>query len=213
MLHRRHGVAAVIFLAACADRAVTPPSIETSIPAISANAKRPEALAKQVAMALKNPALRAYLRAQLEASPYPEHKLQFQTFLATNGGRALREVAAENQVSKEALSEQAKSAIALEVYFPVPEHRAAWAGDERLLVATALTDDDPPIAFDTDGRRQVLDPATPPATPVLALVPVGAKAVMSRRRHRSPPGTAAAPGGPRSRSPPVPARARASPAG
>jgi hypothetical protein len=172
MLHRRHGVAAVIFLAACADRAVTPPSIETSIPAISANAKRPEALAKQVAMALKNPALRAYLRAQLEASPYPEHKLQFQTFLATNGGRALREVAAENRVSKEALSEQAKSAIALEVYFPVPEHRAAWAGDERLLVATALTDDDPPIAFDTDGRRQVLDPATPPATPVLALVPV-----------------------------------------
>ena len=172
MLHRRHGVAAVIFLAACADRAVTPPSIETSIPAISANAKRPEALAKQVAMALKNPALRAYLRAQLEASPYPEHKLQFQTFLATNGGRALREVAAENRVSREALSEQAKSAIALEVYFPVPEHRAAWAGDERLLVATALTDDDPPIAFDTDGRRQVLDPATPPATPVLALVPV-----------------------------------------
>src|SRR3989442_12698813 len=35
-----------------------------------------------------------------------------------------------------------------------------------------MTDDDPPIAFDPDGRRQVLDPKTPPATPVLAVVPV-----------------------------------------
>ncbi len=173
MLNRSHGVAALILIAACADGAVTPPpTSETSLPAITANAKRPEALAKMVARALKNPALRAYLRAQLDASPYPEHKLQFQTFLAANGGRALREVATENRVSKEALTEQAGSAIALEAYFPVPEHRAAWTGDEHLLVATALTDDDPPIAFDTDGRRQVLDPKTPPTTPVLALVPL-----------------------------------------
>ena len=32
--------------------------------------------------------------------------------------------------------------------------------------------DDAPVAFDTRGKRFVLDPATPPATPVLALVPV-----------------------------------------
>src|SRR5439155_65682 len=50
--------------------------------------------------------------------------------------------------------------------------RTAWTGDENILVATALTDDDPPIAFDVDGRRQVLDPKTPPTTPVLAVVPV-----------------------------------------
>jgi len=172
MLHRSHGVAALLLLAACTDRAVTPPPIETSLPAISENAKRPEALARMVATALKNAALRAYLRAQLEASPYPEQKLEFRTFLAANGERALRTVAAENRVSKEALTERMHSAIALEVYFPVAEHRAAWTGDERLLVATALTDDEPPIAFDTEGRRQVLNPDTPPSTPVLALVPV-----------------------------------------
>ena len=174
MLHRSHGVAgaALMLLAACTDRAVTPPPVETSLPAVSVNAKRPEALAKMVAKALKNPALRAYLRAQLEASPYPEQKLQFQTFLGANEGRALRTVAAENRVSKEALTAQAKSAIELEAYFPVPGHRAAWTGDERLLVATALTDDDPPVAFDTEGRRHVLDPDTPPTIPVLALVPV-----------------------------------------
>ena len=171
MLHRSFGVVALILIAACADGAVTPPLSE-SLPAVTATAKRPEALAKMVATALRNPVFRAYLRAQLDASPYPEQKLQFQTFLAANSGRALHEVATENRVSKEALSAQAKSAIALEAYFPVPAHRAAWTGDEHLLVATALTDDDPPVAFDTEGRRQVLSPETPPATPVLALVPV-----------------------------------------
>jgi len=171
MLNRSCAVVALILIAACSDRAVTPPS-ETPVAAIAANAKRPEALAKMFAKGLKNPAFRAYLKAQLDASPYREHKLQFETFLAANGSRALGEIAMENGTSKEALTRQAKAAIALEVYFPVPSHRAAWTGDEHVLVATAVTDDDPPIAFDPEGRRQVLDLKTPPATPVLALVPI-----------------------------------------
>ena len=171
MLNRSCAGVALILIAACSDRAVTPPS-ETPVDAIAANAKRPEALAKMFAKGLKNGAFRAYLKAQLDASPYREHKLQFETFLAANGSRALGEIAMENGTSKEALTRQAKAAIALEVYFPVPSHRAAWTGDEHVLVATAVTDDDPPIAFDPEGRRQVLDPKRPPATPVLALVPV-----------------------------------------
>ena len=171
MLNRSCAVATLILIAACSDRAVTPPA-ETPIAASAVNAKRPEALARMVAKGLKNPAFRAYLKAQLAASPYREHKLQFGTFLAANGGRALGEIAAENGTTKDALATQAKAAIALEVYFPVPAHRAAWTGDENVLVATALTDDDPPIAFDPEGNRQVLDPTTPPATPVLAVVPV-----------------------------------------
>jgi len=164
-------VAALLLIAACNDRTVTPPS-EAPVAAIAANAQRPEALAKMFAKGLKNPAFRAYLKAQLDASPYREHKLQFETFLGANGSRALSEIAVENGATKDALETQAKAAIALEVYFPVPAHRAAWTGDEHVLVATAVTDDDPPIAFDPDGRRQVLDPKTPPAVPVLALVPV-----------------------------------------
>jgi len=171
MLNRSCAVAALMLIAACSDRAVTPPS-ETPAASVSTNSKRPEALARMVAKGLKNPAFRAYLKAQLDASPYREHKLQFETFLAANEGRALREIAAENGTTKDTLATQAKAAIALEVYFPVPDHRAAWTGDENVLVATALTDDDPPIAFDPEGRRQVLDPKTPPATPVLAVVPV-----------------------------------------
>ena len=171
MLNRSCAVAALVLVAACSDRGVTPPS-DLPAASVSADSKRPEALARMVAKGLKNAAFRAYLKAQLDASPYVEHKLQLETFLAANSGRALREIADENATTKEGLAEQAKAAIALEVYFPVAAHRAAWTGDEQVLVATALTDDDPPIAFDPGGRRYVLDPKTPPATPVLAIVPV-----------------------------------------
>jgi len=171
MLHRSCALATIILIAACSDRTLTPPA-DTPIAASAVNAKRPEALARMFAKGLKNPAFRAYLKAQLNASPYREHKLQFETFLEANSSRALREIAAESGATKDALASEAKGAIALEVYFPVPAHRAAWTGDEQVLVATAVTDDDPPIAFDPDGRRQVLDPKTPPNTPVLALVPV-----------------------------------------
>jgi hypothetical protein len=162
---------ALILIAACTDRTVTPPD-GPPVTASAVNAKRPEALARLFAKGLKNPAFRAYLKAQLNASPYREHKLQLESFLAANEGRAFREIAAENATTKAALETEARAAIALEVYFPVPAHRGAWDGDENILVATALTDDDPPIAFDAEGRRQILDPKTPPATPVLAVVPV-----------------------------------------
>src|SRR5919197_891329 len=165
--------ALLILLAACSERtSITPPGEPMATQPVGPTAHPPVELARMVAKGLKNPAFRAYLKAQLDASPFREHKLQFETFLGANSGRALREIAEENGTTKDALAAQAKAQIALEVYLPVPAHRAAWTGDENILVATALTDDDPPIAFDTKGRRQVLDPTTPPATPVLAVVPV-----------------------------------------
>ena len=173
MLNRSCTAAALLFLAACSDRTmITPPSESQATQPISPSAHLPIDLAKAVAKGLKNPAFRAYLKAQLDASPYREHKLQFETFLAANSGRALREIATENGTTKDALAARAKGAIALEVYIPVPAHRAAWNGDENILVATALTDDEPPVAFDAQGREQILDPKAPPATPVLAVVPV-----------------------------------------
>src|SRR4051812_24846026 len=79
MLNRSGALMALILSAACSDRTVTPPP-ETVVAAAAANFKRPDALAKMVAKGLKNPAFRAYLKAQLDASPYGEHKLQFETF-------------------------------------------------------------------------------------------------------------------------------------
>ena len=161
-------------LAACTDRTPVnpPPAGDAAVVTGRAGAPKPERLARLFARALRNPVFRAYLKAQLDASPFAEHKLQFQTFLGANGGRARRYVADENGEPEAGITREAGAAIALEAYFPVPAHRAAWTGDENVLVATGITDRDVPVAFDPQGRRRLLDPDTPPETPVIALVPV-----------------------------------------
>lgn len=176
MLNRSCAVL-LLALVACTDRSVTPPVDMSEAPRTSGRpddltAGPPLELAQMVAKALKNPAFRAYIKAQLDASPYREHKLEFERFLTANSGHALRQIAAENGGDTELVTRASKQAIALEVYFPVAEHARTWTGDEKVLVATALKDDDVPVAFDVEGRRRLLDPKTPPAIPVLALVPV-----------------------------------------
>jgi hypothetical protein len=130
-----------------------------------------ERLARRTAMALADPAFRAYLKGALDHSPVREHKLHFQRLLAGPGRPALASLARAARESESAVLADAATAAALELYLPVPAHRAAWRGDEHVLVATARADHDAPVAFDVRGRRQVLSADTPPATPVLALVP------------------------------------------
>ncbi len=135
----------------------------------------PEELARALALSLSSPGFRAYVKAQLDASPFREHKLQFQRFLGADQGRAAQALARDAGVSAADIARQAEAAIPLEMYLPVPEHRRAWtggAGGANVLVATALRDHDAPVAFDVQGRRLVLSPDHPPATPVIALVPV-----------------------------------------
>src|SRR3989475_482486 len=147
-----------------------PPSAPSAPP--SATVAAPERLARAVALALADPEFRAYVKAQLDASPFREHKLPFQRFLAASDGRGAAALAQRAGATPAAMLRAADAAIPLEFYFPVPAHRAAWAGDETMLVATALRDHDAPVAFDPRGERQILSPDEPPATPVLALVPV-----------------------------------------
>ena len=168
MLHRNliiGALAAAALSAACGDRTPLNPPQDAALTASPGTAQKPEKLTREFAQALKNPVFRAYVKAQLDASPFAEHKLQFQTFLGANAKRALRYL-------EEGAEGEATAAIPLEIYFPVPAHRAAWTGDENVLVATALTDREAPVAFDPSGRRHVLDAETPPDIPVIALVPV-----------------------------------------
>ena len=129
-------------------------------------------LARRFARALADPDFRAYLKGQLDQSPYVEHKLQLQRFLHGSGQRALKDIARLNATTETTIEAEAERAIPLEFYFPVPAHRSAWAGGPDLLVASARQDHDSPIAYDVNGRRQVLSPDAPPATPVLAIEPV-----------------------------------------
>src|SRR2546425_8390508 len=132
----------------------------------------PEALARALALALRAPEFRSRVKAQLDASPFREHKLQFQRFLRADNGNALAALAGAAGITSDALARQADRAIPLEMYLPVPDHRQTWGGGANVLVATAIADHDVPVAFDVHGNRSLLSPTTPPATPVIALVPV-----------------------------------------
>jgi hypothetical protein len=160
---------------ACSDRApATAPdgtNARELLPTAAAAAK-PELLARSFALALGDPAFRAHVKAELDRSRYREHKLPFQRFLAGNGGRALSAMARGTGLSPASLARAAGDALPLELYLPVPAHRRAWTGGDNVLVATAIADHDVPVAFDVHGNRQLLDPERPPATPVIAVVPV-----------------------------------------
>ncbi len=137
----------------------------------SPEAARLERQASRLARALGDPALRAYVSTQLRESRVVEHKLQFQRFLDRDERRLARAMASAGGEPESAVTEDAAAGMAAELYMPVPGHLQRWDGGPEVLVATALRDHDVPVAFDTRGNRILLDPRTPPATPVLALVP------------------------------------------
>ena len=124
-------------LAAC-DRPAPTANEETApLPSmVSPNARSAferaamDRLARRLALALADPAFRATLRAELEQSPFVEHKIQLQSFLRASNRRALKEVARLSGAAESTVETDANQAIPLEIYFPVPAHRATWTGGQ-----------------------------------------------------------------------------------
>ncbi len=178
--NRLVALAASAMLAGCSDR-TSPEALPLESPlgpevaaraAWAAPDAARERLARRIALSLADPAFRARLKQDLDRSPVREKKLHFQRYLASADRRAHRELARLSRDAEASVDAEVRDAHPLELYLPVAEHRAAWSGDERILVATARADRDAPVAFTTRGERLVLSPSTPPSTPVLALVPV-----------------------------------------
>jgi hypothetical protein len=157
---------------ACSDRAPGTAPRGTGAPPVAAAASNAERLARSLALALGDPAFRAQVKAQLDRSPFREHKLSFQRFLEAQGGLAAAALARGAGLGAADFTRDADRAIPLEIYLPVPAHRRAWTGGADVLVATAMADHEAPVAFDVQGNRRLLDPEQPPATPVIAVVPV-----------------------------------------
>ena len=172
---RAAALALLVGALACSDRPPGTAPDAAGRPEILSTVSTPELLARSLALALGDPAFRAHVKGELDRSPFREHKLSFQRFLAAGragGGGALAAMARQSGVATADLARAADRAIPLEMYLPVPAHRRSWTGDANVLVATAVADHDPPVAFDVQGNRQVLDPERPPSTPVIAVVPV-----------------------------------------
>ena len=178
MLLNTFRVAALAFLLvalACSERpSTTGPAApnRAATPSAGPGASAAEQLARSMALALGDPAFRAHVKQQLDRSSFREHKLPFQRFLAADGGRGAAALARGTGVATADLTRDANRAMPLEMYLPVPAHRRAWKGGDDILVATAVGDHEAPVAFDVHGNRRLLDAERPPATPVLAVVPV-----------------------------------------
>ena len=175
----RRAAIAVALLAAggCADRSipvaphsdgVIAGSQTAAITEASGEQLRHERLARRFALGLAHPGFRAQVFQALRQSKIREGKIHLQRFLHEGPGRLhqLAELASE---SDSAVNADLDGSLPIELYLPVPAHRHGWRGDTNVLVATAEADHDTPVAFDTRGRRQLLDPVTPPAVPVIAL--------------------------------------------
>ena len=161
----------LLLLAAACSNGTESPTTPTDVPAAArvpvagVDAHR-EQLARTFARALRQPGFRSYVRQALDTASVDEGKLAVDRFLNAEqgrGARALREA--------DATEPDDATAARLELYFPVPAHRAAWHGDDQLLVGTIGADGTVPVAFTLEGRRVALDPTQPPPTPVLAVVP------------------------------------------
>src|SRR5437867_10280380 len=109
-------VAALATLVACSDRppatGPAPGRPEPAATPLTAELQTTsEALAQHLARALAHPAFRAYVKAQLDSSPFREHKLHFQRFLGAHGGRARDEVARHAGVTAGQIDREALAAI------------------------------------------------------------------------------------------------------
>lgn len=207
--------ACALAAAACAEHADTPLAPATpAAPALSAKQAEVNELTRMVAVALNDPQLRQRVFDDLRASRFSrEHKLEFRAYLRGQGagGLLLDRLAAEKTTRtpgaqltdmRQAVLSTASSIPPLEMYMPVPEHRAAWTGGPDLIVASQIVKDADPVGYRLDGTEVQLSNDTPPATPVLVLVtqenpftrPMPAQYANADDQHGRALGTLATPG-------------------
>jgi len=161
----------LILSLACTGAELTtePPAIGAAAAASPAAEEPREVLAARVARALRDSAFRAEVHRALAGSRHPEGKVQLSAFL--EGSARARAVLARAG-SRPLKAAELAAGEQLEIYLPVPAHRAAWRGGADILVGSIGQDGTTPVAFDASGRRTQLDAAQPPVTPVLAVVPL-----------------------------------------
>ena len=175
---RAAAAAALIILAACGEGSTPLDPAPGAPPGPAApgllqadrpeQAARHERLARRLARALRDDQFRGAIYRELRASTEPEGKVHLQRLLAP-GSLARQQLAELTQEAPEGVGTDLDASAAIEIYLPVLAHRDRWRGGKEVLVATAESDREAPIAFDVGGQRRTLDPSRPPEEPVIAL--------------------------------------------
>jgi hypothetical protein len=162
-------------LAGCSSDAPTNPSTPTPAerPAASRDRERTtvSALARSVALALRDPAVRQKLKNDLRESRFTrEHKLELATYVHGGGATLLNSMVRAAGETPAAVNDRLRSVRSLEIYFPVPAQRESWTGGDDLIVAAQLSDGDEPVGYRLNGTPVELTLDHAPATPTLVIV-------------------------------------------
>lgn len=127
-------------------------------------------LTRNVALALGDSTLRQSLLIDLRDSRFTrEHKLKLRSYVRGKGSKLLPAMARASARTTGDVLATIDAGRTLEIYMPVEAHRSSWTGGTDLIVAAALTEQSPLLAFNLSGEPVSLDVMTPPSIPTLVL--------------------------------------------
>jgi hypothetical protein len=139
-------------------------------------------LAAQLAMMIKKPGFRGFLRSEIVKSKNSEGIVELDKFLnraahrpdvppgLTKATNSAQKIAQKSKMS--GINELA----GFDLYLPVGLHREKWKGGEDILIAVSPfgreTEIREIVAFEVrTGKQVILDPNNPPAIPVIVIAP------------------------------------------
>ncbi|HEX8394264.1 MAG TPA: hypothetical protein VF665_18110, partial [Longimicrobium sp.] len=163
-------LSAAAFLGACSDQSEAPLAAgDVTADRLSAEAPARERMAQLIALSLRDASVRALLLKATHNSPVAEGKLHVTTFLSGEGQPLLRAMSRASGLSLDEVSALAKAAGSMEIYLPVPAHRAAWTGGSDLQVAVQERDRVGLKGFDLNGNAVQLSSDVTPTTPTVVI--------------------------------------------
>ena len=167
-------------LGACADAltGTLEPTAGASKSLAIATPSDAQTLAKGLALAMRDPSIRAQVHAAMRGSSFNEHKLVLQDFANTPPGEyVLSAVAAALGQSLGSVKSEVASLPALDFYLPFPAHRQRWKPTGDVYVATTFDKRAPSItAYGSSGQVLELRQADGvPAVPLIILHPAEPK--------------------------------------
>ncbi|HLM68893.1 MAG TPA: hypothetical protein VK358_15245, partial [Longimicrobium sp.] len=161
-------VALGLALLAAACDAPTSTSLDISTP----EQQDLQVVARSIALALQDDAVRLAVRDALRDSPWVEHKITLQEYLAGPGGEALlATAAARGGVSVNALSARILRLPEMDFYVPSREQRLSWRGTPDVTVAASLDQDATMLDGFTSAGHAVKDATRHNTGAVLVLAP------------------------------------------
>jgi len=136
--------------------------------------------ARVLALALKQPDVRALLHRAMQESRFNEHKLVLQTFLETrDGARLASAMAAAGGVDEGQVRGWAARLPAMDFYVPFVEHRRNWTGGADVVVGANMDVDQSKFTgYTPEGGRIAFDARTgTPRQTVVFLHPAEPKGI------------------------------------